>query len=210
MLLLEPICCSKSVEFLVTCRTSLQFSEFQSVGFRQTISEFLEEHSWLRIISELTTPLVDSTTASDQLMRRVRQFVHPRVPTVMLELIMIPVPHVTDMWLIIVRRRQTGGADCWIPDFSRSKHIYPLRNILYFDVRHYNRILAAMMATCPQLVYNRFSFRFNCEDITENRSNTCRNRWNVWSINWWECSTCTKSHDRGFILVEEPSLDWVQ
>lgn len=87
------------------CRPSL--SQFHSTGFRGMVSEFLDDYALHSIIGDLTTQLSSDPIGLQSSTRHVQRFIHPSTPSVILDLSIVPLSHVPDMWLFIARRKHS-------------------------------------------------------------------------------------------------------
>ncbi len=80
-------------------------SQYHTPGFRNTVSEFLDDLSLHSIVCDLTTQSSSGTARLDNSRRHLQHFIHPSISSIVLDLSVIPLPHVPDMWLFVARRR---------------------------------------------------------------------------------------------------------
>lgn len=91
---------------------------FQTRNFRNLVAGFLDDSSLHSVIGDLTGKLgssaktLDENTSNEREPERLlRQFLHPRDPSDFLDLSVMLLPHVPNLYLFIARRRNVPAQE---------------------------------------------------------------------------------------------------
>ena len=106
----------QGAEFLVCCQPSMNL--FFTRNFRILVAGFLDDSSLHGVIGDLTAKLgsspkiLEEATLNDVRPERLlRQFLHPRDPGDFLDLSVMLLPHVPNLYLFIARRRNVPSLE---------------------------------------------------------------------------------------------------
>ena len=97
------------MEFLVCSQPTM--SQFETKGFRDIVSQFLDDFSLHSLIGDMTSTLAYSsgTLKEDENKSKMllQHFLHPFESSISLDLAAMVLPHVPHLFLFVARRRRT-------------------------------------------------------------------------------------------------------